>query len=237
MFARTRELAAANKRAEFEQQLVGIVSHDLRNPMQAVQMGVSAVLRRPELDENSRKTLTRVITAVERASRLIRDLLDFTQARLGGRIPVRRAFANLFPHLEEVVQEFGNAYPDRIVVYDSSGDGHGCWDLDRCAQLLTNLVSNALTYGAASAPVRIRASGFEERLEIAVHNQGPPLPDELIPKLFQPLQQGDGAQSRARSIGLGLFISQEIASAHNGRITVHSSDADGTTFRVELPRR
>ena len=237
MFARTRELAAANKRAEFEQQLVGIVSHDLRNPMQAVQMGVSSVLRRTALDENSKKTLMRVLSSVDRASRLIHDLLDFTQARLGGRIPVRRSLRGSVFTPRRGGSGAGNAYPDRTVAYERIGDGQGCWDLDRCAQLLNNLVSNALTYGDSSSPVTVRACGFEDRVEIDVHNHGTPLPDELVPKLFQPMQRGEGVETRARSIGLGLFISQEIASAHNGKITVRSSDAEGTTFRVELPRR
>jgi signal transduction histidine kinase len=237
MFARTRELEDAKKRSEFEQLLIGIVSHDLRNPIQTVMTGVSTLLRGDDLPAPGRRTLVRVLTAAQRASRLIRDLLDFTQARLGGRIPVRRVPADLFEHIEQVVNELRAAYADRTLIYSSVGDGRGCWDLDRLAQAVTNLVVNALTYGPPAMPVRIAAAGMDGEVLLDVHNQGAAIPAETMAKLFQPLQRGQGTAGSERSIGLGLYISQQIAYAHNGRITVQSSDEEGTKFTLRLPRQ
>ena len=237
VFARTRDLEAANRRTEFAQQLIGIVSHDLRNPIHAIVMGAHVLLRNEQLEAAPKATASRILSAAERASRLIRDLLDFTQARLGGRIPVNRVPGDLFDHLEDVVGELRSSHPSRSIALRLSGPGDGLWDLDRIAQVVTNLVTNALRYGDAEAPVSIRASGGPQEVLIAVHNHGRPLPASLMERLFQPLQRGDNVPGEARSIGLGLFISQQIATAHQGQVAVDCSETEGTTFTLTLPRR
>jgi signal transduction histidine kinase len=114
-------------------------------------------------------------------------------------------------------------------------DGRGSWDPDRIAQLLVNLITNAFQYGSPTEPVVITVRGDEEQVVIDVSNQGAPIPPDVLPKLFEPLQRGRKS-STERSIGLGLYIVQEIAKQHGGFVVVDSSEDAGTTFSVQLPR-
>ena len=234
--ARDRQLEEVQRRSDFEQQLIGIVSHDLRNPIQAIVVGTSILLGHTGASERDRATLQRILSSANRATRLIRDLLDFTQARLGGRIPVNRTRCDVFESIAEVLHDLRSTHPERVLDWQPFGDGAGEWDQDRIVQAVTNLVTNALTYGARTAPVRVVGRGTTDEVEISVHNEGPPIPRSLDGKLFEPLRRGDTRDNGDRSIGLGLFIAQRIVVAHNGTIEVHSSESDGTTFTIRVPR-
>lgn len=236
---RTAAEESLRKSEVFERQLIGIVSHDLRNPLNAVLMAAEVLLRRDELDERTSKTVLRIKTSAERASRMIRDLLDFTQARLSGRIRVEPKPADLHEIARHVVEEMALAYPDRGIDASHAGDGVGEWDADRLTQVLTNLTQNAVKYSPAGTPVRVCTSADGEAwMSITVQNGGPPIPAASLPVLFEPLQrateQGDKA---SRSIGLGLYIVKHLVEAHGGTVSVHSTAEDGTTFTVRLPRR
>jgi signal transduction histidine kinase len=227
----------ARKRVEFEQHLIGIVSHDLRNPLQAILLSASSLLAREELDPRSVKFAVRIQRSSERAVRLIGDLLDFTEARLSGGIRIRRKPVDLEPVVRQVVEELEAAHPEGRLTLSVEGDTRGQWDVDRLAQVVTNLALNALKYGAADSPIRIALIGSPEEVVLSVHNRGPVIPDELRPRLFQPLERGSSAGAPgSRSIGLGLFIVRQIVEAHGGAITVES-DERGTCFAIRLPRQ
>jgi PAS domain S-box-containing protein len=230
--------AEAQRRADFEEKLIGIVSHDLRNPLNAILLAVQTLLRRRGLDERQAAALSRVRGSAERMQRMIRDLLDFTQARLRGGIPVTRAPVDVHALVRQVADEVGLAHPGREVQVSVEGEGQGLFDADRVAQLLTNLLGNAIAYSPEGTPVRVDARGEDGAVVLEVHNQGPPIPPEQLQRLFQPLERGDlKGGSAERSIGLGLFIVASIAQAHGGRVDVRSSAEEGTRFSVWLPRR
>ncbi|MFL5355618.1 ATP-binding protein [Archangium sp.] len=228
--------AEEKQRSEFEQQLIGIVSHDLRNPITAISLGVSLLLRREGLDEKILKTLVRIHSSAERAIRMVRDLLDFTQARLGGGIVLHREPMELHPLLQLVVEEVHMSHPDREVRLELEGDDRGTWDSDRMAQLITNLVTNALKYSPAGTRVRVRTRSEAEAVVLEVHNEGEPIPPQVLAHLFEPMRRGDQSDRGGRSIGLGLFIVDHVVRAHGGTIDVRSSVPEGTTFSVRLPR-
>ena len=118
-----------------------------------------------------------------------------------------------------------------------SGEGGGEWDGDRLAQVVTNLVTNALAYSPAGTPVRVETRGEDGTVLLRVHNTGKPIPPELLPRLFEPMTRGRaGGDAASRSIGLGLFIVANIVHAHGGTIEVRSEASEGTTFTVRLPR-
>ncbi|WP_395815223.1 ATP-binding protein [Archangium minus] len=235
---RQEALQEARKRAEFEQQLIGIVSHDLRNPINAVLLSAHALLKREELNERSTKNAARIITSAERASRLIRDLLDFTQARLGTGIPVYRKPVDLHAVTRAALEELHVAFPERELLIEHEGDGCGEWDGERLGQVVQNLVGNALRYSPEGTPVRVVIRAEEGHLLLSVSNQGQPIQEDLLPRLFQAMQRGASEMDPStRSVGLGLFIVDHIVRAHGGTIDVKSSEAEGTTFRVRLPRR
>ncbi len=236
VFARGRELEVARRHSELEQLLIGIVSHDLRTPIQSIVLGAATLLRRNALTDRQRDTVGRILSAGDRATRMIRDLLDFTRARVGEGIPIERAPANLHALVREVVDEMRTSIPERKFVLESEGDATGRWDADRLSQLLSNLVSNAAAYSPQDTPVRVRTWAEAEQVAISIHNQGDPIPARLLPSLFKPLNRGPRVAHANRSIGLGLFIAQSIAQAHGGRIEADSAPERGTTFTVRLPR-
>jgi len=228
----------AKIRSEFEQQLIGIVSHDLRNPLNVIEMGTSLLQRREDLDAGVMRTLVRIRNAGQRATRLIHDLLDFTQTRLGGSIPLDRKLTTMHALVAPVVDEVNAAHPDREIVVQAEEDVVGEWDSERLTQALGNLVTNAIRYGAPHTPVTIRSSVKDGLARIEVHNTGSPISATVRPLLFSPMQRGTTLPDRqTRSVGLGLYIVHEIARGHGGSVDVTSSAEDGTTFSLLLPLR
>jgi signal transduction histidine kinase len=224
-------------RIEFEQQLVGIVSHDLRSPLSAILMSAALLVRRADLDEAQLRAVNRITSAGDRAERMIRDLLDFTQARIGGGIPVQRAPMDMHALAKTIVEELRTTHLEREIQLEQSGDGCGEWDSDRVAQVLTNLVRNAIQNGARETPVHVESCGVGDSLVLKVHNHGAPISPETGAVLFEPMRRGgEHLKKGHHGLGLGLFIVKQIVVAHRGAVDFHSSDADGTTFTVSLPR-
>jgi phosphoserine phosphatase RsbU/P len=225
------------QRAEFEQQLIGIVSHDLRNPLNAITLGAEMVLLRNELTPKNGEAVRRILSNAQRAARMIRDLLDFTQARLGGGIPVERKPLDLHAHAGLVLGELQHLHSDRKLDLRREGDTRGEWDPDRIAQVIINLVGNALKYSPPDTPVTVSVRGGADQVILEVHNYGEAIAPELLPHLFTPLSRGAGkVDMQTRSIGLGLFIVDSIVKGHGGRVSARSAAEVGTTFSVELPR-
>ena len=240
---RTRQTAEAlaktlGQRFDFEQQLIGIVSHDLRNPLNVICLGAASLMGRDELDERTARVVTRIQMAAERATRMIRDLLDFTQARLGTGIHLELRRAGFHSLTREVLDEVESSYPGRVLRVQSSGDGDGEWDPDRIAQVVQNLVTNALTYSPVGSAVHVETRGEDGAVTLTVHNQGAPIPPDALGRLFKPMSRATSdSDSASRSIGLGLYIVKHIVDAHQGTIEVESSASAGTTFTVRLPIR
>jgi PAS domain S-box-containing protein len=220
----------------FEQQLVAIASHDLRNPINAILLGAGALLAREGLSDRDAAAVARIRSSGERAARMIQDLLDLTRARLGGGIPVQPRPADLAAVARAVVDELGPAYPDREIRVEAAAPCRGSWDPDRLAQAIGNLVTNALKYGDPSRPVSVRiVCGQDARVQ--VHNEGEPIPDAARAGLFDPWERGArGVDPSGGSVGLGLFIVERIVAAHGGRVELDSAPGRGTTFTLVLPR-
>lgn len=222
------------QRLELERHLIGVVSHDLRNPLNAIVLSV-ALLERLELPEKARRGVDRISRATQRSLRLIDNLMDFTRARRGDRMHLRVARADLAPLVVSIVDELRPQYADRHI--DVEASAAVCeFDDVRMSQVVQNLVNNALQHTSGPAHVRVRvwrdASDGDVRLE--VWNDGAPIPPEMLPRLFAPYEQGN-SHSTDRSLGLGLFIAREAVSAHGGTISVTSDAEHGTVFAVRLP--
>ncbi|MES2785998.1 MAG: PAS domain-containing sensor histidine kinase [Pseudomonadota bacterium] len=224
----------ARDRALFAEQMIGIVSHDLRNPLSAIQMG-TVLLARAGADPRMQETvLGRVNRASDRAVRLIADLLDFTQARLGKGLAVAIEPMDLNECVAGCVDELALAYGGRTLQHLHTGAANCDGDCDRLSQLVGNLVSNAMVYGHEGLPVEVMSAVHGDRAVIAVRNWGNPIAPELQERLFQPMVRGE-VDAGSRSVGLGLYIVSEIARAHGGHVAVTSSAAKGTTFTASFP--
>jgi sigma-B regulation protein RsbU (phosphoserine phosphatase) len=210
------------------------VSHDLRNPLSTISMGAS-LLMKLKPTEQQQVVLQRIQRATERSGRLISDLLDFTQARLGGGLKVKQRGFALHDVIHDAVDELAQAFPNRGLHHNLHGPGEWFGDPDRIAQLVGNLVANAVAYGDAARPITVSTTTTDEEALVSVHNWGRPIPSELLSKIFEPLSRGD-EPGEARSLGLGLYIVRQIAKAHGGEVLVSSQADTGTRFTTRLPR-
>jgi PAS domain S-box-containing protein len=225
--------------AQFRERLIGIVSHDLRTPLTAISAGAGLLLRTEGIPEKALRTVGRISGSTERMARMISELLDFTRVRLGEGIPVQRTASELYPVVRHVVEEAEMAFPGRGVRLEAHGNFRGEWDEGRLAQVVGNLLKNALTYSPEDTPVRVglHDEGDWVRLEVHNHNRAGPIPPETLPTLFDPFRRGEASHQEAREgLGLGLYIAREIVSAHHGFIDVSSSEQEGTVFTLRLPR-
>lgn len=239
---RREEIARQRARVyEYQERLTSIVSHDVRNPLSAILVSVKSLLRkRDELTHEQVAALERVLRSGARIESLSSLLVDYTHARLGRGLPTSKAPTDGRAAVERAVEELSSANPSAQIAVDvRTGNARGLWDAERIEQLTSNLVSNALRYGRPNSAITVTlADAPGDAVEIRVHNDGPPIPKETIPTLFEPFKRGEGAEQAARQgLGLGLFIVHEIVRAHAGEIEVRSTEAEGTTFIVRLPRQ
>jgi phosphoserine phosphatase RsbU/P len=232
------EKARLDERGRFRDRLMGIVSHDLRSPINTILLGTSMLLERDDIDGSAAKTLTRIQSAGERAERMIRDLLDYTQAHLGGGIHVERRRNDLGLIVRRVIDEVEVSHPEHELALVCDADNLSAeLDPDRIAQVLGNLLSNAVSYSTAGSRIRLELRGDDRQVSFAVHNTGSPIPADRLRQIFEPMQQGSpGAGRGQRSVGLGLYIVESIVASHHGTISVTSSESEGTTFTVRIPR-
>jgi len=232
------DLAVARSNLEFQQQIIGIVGHDLRNPLATITGSISLLRRQEGLTRASVESLERVARSAARMARLISDLLDYARTRAPGGLPVVLARADLHMVCKDAVEECRSAYPSTTILLETAGDGTGSWDADRIEQALINLVTNAIQYGGTS-PVSVRSIASAPHIvEIEVHNGGAVIPSDVLPELFKAYRRGiRGEVTKGRGgLGLGLFIVAQIAAAHGGLAFAESSAGSGTTFTIQLPR-
>jgi signal transduction histidine kinase len=229
-------LAALERQAALRERFIGILGHDLRNPLQAILFVAASLLKRDDTTEAQAKLVRRIVVSADRMGRMIADLLDLTRARMGSGIPVDAQPANLADVVRQAVEEVCAAQPGKPVTVDADGPVRGSWDADRMAQVVCNLVSNALDYSPEGAPVAVCVRGDRGGAILAVHNDGPPIAPEVRSCLFDPFVQGQRAVP-GEGLGLGLFIAHQIVLAHGGSIDVTTGAGEGTTFTVRLPRR
>ena len=229
---------AARQTALFREQFLGILGHDLRNPLQAISGNAALLLRYGGMTEPQRKAVNRISISAERMARMISDILDFTRTRLGGGYTLQRSWVNVHDVLRQVVEELEVAHPQRRFELSVTGTAWGEWDSDRIAQAASNLVGNAVQYSPEGSVVRVVARDEGDSVRVEIHNQGTPIPAERMPHIFDPFVRGqEGPRAVARSgLGLGLYITHEIVKAHGGTLQVRSTDAEGTCFWLKLPR-
>jgi two-component system, sensor histidine kinase and response regulator len=221
-----------------------VLGHDLRGPLSAVITGTELLRRNPE-SERVERVANRIFSSATRMSRMIDQLLDFARVR-HHRVELNPAQTHLDGLVERILLEQGEGGTTPGVApirFESLGDTHGRWDVDRLLQVLANLVGNARRHGDPTVPISIRLDGSKPScVAIEVENGGAIDPD-LMPRIFEPfLSSKTGSKTDGRTehatggLGLGLYIVKEVVEAHGGTVTVRSDTARGTCFRVELPR-
>jgi signal transduction histidine kinase len=234
--AEREHLAERARVAEFQERFVGILGHDLRNPLSALMMSLTHLER--SAPEPQRKGIARMQASATRMERMVDQLLDLTRSRLAGGIPICPTSADLGVVVDRVVDELRAQCGSRRIEVERGADLEGTWDPDRLEQVASNLVGNAVGHGDPGEPVSVKIRGDGEHVVMTVHNAGSPIPDELRAVLFDPFRRGARVprSEHTAGLGLGLYISREIVAAHGGTIDVTSDERHGTTFTVTLPR-
>jgi signal transduction histidine kinase len=220
-----------------KERFLAILGHDLRTPLGAIITSTSFMLDTGELGEPHLTLVTRMASSAKRMNQMVVDLLDFTRTRFGDTIPIEREAMDLEKVIHDVVAEVAASYPSSVVQIETSGELCGDWDSDRLAQALTNLVGNAVHHGLDGSPVKVNARGEPNEVVISVQNEGPVIPEEQFSRIFAAMTRGASGVARdRRHLGLGLYITDKIVTTHGGSIDVRSSEEQGTTFTVHLPR-
>ena len=220
--------------------LLGVLGHDLRTPLGVVYMSTHYLLRADTLTPAATKAVVRIQTAAERMRTMVKDILDFTQTAFGVALPITPAAADFGGITRNIIAEVAALHPDAKIELACDGDLSGRWDGARVAQMLANLVANAVQHGAPGEPVLVSVDADADSVRVQVSNAGPPIPAEARENLFSPLRQAPTTESQrgagSSGLGLGLYITKEIAVAHGGSVDVDSGE-EGTTFSVRLPRQ
>lgn len=219
---------------------MGALGHDLRGPLHII-LRAATYLQNPDTSDRKRADMVGyVLQGADHMRRMIEDLLDVARTKLGGSLPIQLAGADAREICNRVLEEVRVLHPDRQLHLETIGELHGTWDAARLEQLLFNLVSNAVQHGDPTKPIAVVAEGEKGNVSLSVHNEGEPIPERMLSRIFEPLVQGekswDGTRA-AGNMGLGLYIACTVARAHHGSIDVVSTKAAGTTFKVTLPRK
>lgn len=222
-------LEDANENGCLREQFIAVLSHDLRTPLSAIQMSAE-LLENKTTEKRSLGLIAAIYNSSVRMGRLIENVLDFARGRLGGGIPISSQWVDDLAHtLELTVDEVKAAHPKAIINLSMALPAGIYCDPLRIGQLLSNLLGNAVTHGSHSSAVDISAFMEDDHIVLSVTNQGTPIPGSLIPLLFHPFTRSEAGQ-RGQGLGLGLYIASQIVTAHNGTLTVTSTEASGTRF-------
>ncbi len=227
-----RQLDQIQQAQRMSDLFIGVLGHDLRNPLSSIVSAAALLELRPGDAEDTRRKARVVLGAARRMERLIQQVLDFALARVKGAIPIEPAPADLAKLARQVVTELGAAVVDQVQT-ETAGDSSGHWDTDRLMQVVSNLVSNAVEHGEQGTPIRLRIDGTApDQVLFDVENRGT-IPSATLGMLFSPFKP---RERHSRGLGLGLYIVDQIVRAHGGSVKV-LPHAENTCFRVWLPRR
>jgi len=223
------ELKAKEKDGKLREEFIAVLGHDLRNPLSTVSTGIALLQNRNPRPEQT-AVLTLMQNATKRMTRLIDDVLDYARGRLNGGIQLARTEAfNLAAELSGVIDGTSLSHQQHEIKKDIDINQHIICDVPRLTQLLSNLLNNALAYGAPGHPIHVNATDDGGAFTLSVTNGGKPIPQDRQAHLFKPF-----TKDNSKGLGLGLYICSEIAKSHGGTIQVASND-EKTTFIFRMP--
>lgn len=228
------DLLDERKTAELREQFIGVLGHDLRNPLASVEAGMRVLLKNLDTGK-APEIISMVQKSVMRMAALVDNIMDFARGRLGGGLTIRRdANAPLAPVLTQIIDELKLVWPAVVIEADFDIKEPVACDRSRIGQLFSNLLGNAITHGDPERPIRVAAKTRPGgTFELSVTNFGAPISSKAMQHLFKPFSRGDSPSQQG--LGLGLFIASEIARAHAGTLTVDSTPEE-TTFVFTMPQ-
>ena len=238
-FGSNTNIDERRRNEDFKEIFLGILGHDLRNPLSSILTTARVLKMRPDLPAEIHKRMDRVVVSGVRMQRMIEQLLDLTRARLAGGIPVELSATEiaLSPIVSKIADEMRVAHPRAVIEVHVEDGATARMDPDRFEQVISNLLGNAILHGDSTKPIRVGIASSENGVTLTVHNWGEPISPDFLPLLFNPFARVDKAGGRPVGLGLGLYISERIVDAHKGKLTVQSSLEVGTRIEIFIPRR
>lgn len=213
------------------------IGHDLRNPLNSIVSSAEVLAQSTLLPDPERAAAKRIANSAFRMANMLAELQDFSRSRLDGLLHLALEQANVAQICKDVIAELAAVHPTRTLRFAESGDTAAVVDRKRIGQLISNLVGNAVQHGTPSGTICVRVQGGEQHVRVEVHNEGPAIDRARLEDIFEPLHRTASEPPRAPgSLGLGLYIVRRIAVAHGGTVSVTSTETDGTTFIVVIPR-
>jgi len=226
--------AYVKQRDRLRDRFIGMLGHDLRNPLGVVSMSTQLLFTSESLDAQDRKRVQAIARAAERMGRMVRDVLDFASASLGPGIPISPTECDLGHICRAVVEELSLTHPDRELNVVGDGRLTANVDYDRAFQAIGNLISNAIQHGEDPITVTVVNDPGRASITTAVTNRGQPIGPEAMRSIFDPFFNGLNPRKNGR-LGLGLYIVAEIARSHGATCAVETSDSEHTTFVIRWP--
>ena len=219
---------------------VGILSHELRNPLNVISMSSQLMLNMEKMSDRQTMLAHQILDSTKRITSIVDELLDLTRARFGSGISLSIEPMDMEFLARQLVNEMQMKFPMRKIILVVSGNLKGEWDKPRVGQVLVNLIGNAIQYSFKDSSVNVKVEGTKEEVLLSVQNKGIPIPPEKIETLFDSLvravtDQGDHPEA-STNLGLGLYITKEIIVSHGGSISVASNEEEGTIFIARFPR-
>lgn len=227
---------------EAQNLFLAILGHDVRTPLGAITMGAQVLLHDQSLPSKALKVGLRIFNSSKRMDEIVRDLLDFSTTHLGEGIPVDPSTVDLSEICQAVVEEARTFHPDRKIHLTTDGHLVGAWDGARIAQAFSNLISNAVQHGKPEGIIKVSIFGFPDEVKYSVQNEADVISPAKLRTLFDPVKQfairpaNERAALRTQNLGLGLYVVKQIVTAHEGTVTVTSTENEGVIFTVSLPR-
>lgn len=229
-------LLTEQETSALREQFIAVLGHDLRNPLAGIKGGMR-MLGAEELSDRGKAVLDMVDATIDRMSGLIDNVMDFARGRLGGGITLDPSLKRIDATVQQVADELRLTYPDREIVLDLKLETDLHADHDRLGQLFSNLLGNALMHGDPDQPIHAVLGRDGDHLTFETSNFGEPIPAKAMKSLFSPFERGE-ARSSLQGLGLGLYISSQIAQAHEGELTAKSEGRETTfTFRMPIDRK
>lgn len=230
-----QQLQERTEALRVNEMFMAVLSHDLRNPLQSIKMAATLLKRQTDASKNE-ELAERLLGNTQRMARMVEDLLDVTRIRQAGGLRLSVMDMDLRSLSDAAVDDARHCSVERQLDYQVLGDTLGRWDGERLAQVVSNILGNALKHGAKDAPIRVTLDGSQPGELLLTIQNGGTIPPSLLADMFKPFRGGERQPGQSEGLGLGLYIAQQIARAHGGSIQAQSADGQ-TRFDIRLPRQ
>ena len=229
--------AFAKSIREMQSKLIGTLAHDIRNPLAAARLGIEMFSLKPGAEHIAR-VQKMTMKSVDKALDMIEGLLDSITVNAGEGMMLVFSESDIFPDIQTIYEEANTVYDEEIILDCKDKEINGIFDATALRRALENLVTNAVKYGDSNKPITIKIDKEnDEILNLSVHNYGPPIPEDKQKQIFNFLNLGESKPNRKlQSWGIGLTLVKMVAEAHGGKVTLVSTENNGTTFSLNISR-